>query len=246
MNAGPSTQSRREVKREAVSEHRRSTADSGKIIVLSSALLILPLVLVSLVQYLRYGFGLFLGWDTSTYVWWAQQVYANGPLWFVLNSHYPHLYVLTLAGFGIPLGSASLAERVLPFAIGSPLAYAYYRLALGVTNDRRIAYFGALLGGTTVNTLRLFSDLNRNFMSFGLVLVIGVLISAQLSLRSFSWHLQKRQAVLLWLPLMVIAAYTEIEIYAILVLTMLLQFISTRNLKSVSYTHLTLPTICSV
>jgi hypothetical protein len=248
MNAVPLRQSRREVKAESVSEQRRSNTGSAKIFALSAGLLILPLVLFSLVQYLRYGFGLFLGWDTSLYVWWAKQVYANGPIWFILNSHYPHLYVLALAGFGVLLGSASLAERLLPFVIASPLAYAYYRLTLGITKDRRIAYFGALLGGTTVNTLRLFSDLNRNLMSFGLVLVIGVMISAQLSSRSSSLQLQKRQMILLWLPLMAIAAYTEIEIYAILMLTMLLQFLSIRNLKTTIFgsLFLALPILISL
>jgi len=40
--------------------------------------LIIPLLLFSVIQYAKYGFGLFLGWDTSTYVWWAEEVYTYG------------------------------------------------------------------------------------------------------------------------------------------------------------------------
>ena len=120
---------------------------------LLSAIILAPLGF-SLVQYIRYGFELFLGWDTSTYVWWTKIVYLEGPFSPIFQG-YPNLYVLTLAAFGALIGNASMAERVLPFLVTVPLSFAYYLLTLQITGNKRLGYFGALLAGITVNTLRL-------------------------------------------------------------------------------------------
>lgn len=55
------------------------------------AMFVLPLVAFTVVQYWMYGFGLFLGWDTPTYVWWVELVCFNEPLSLVLQG-YPNLY----------------------------------------------------------------------------------------------------------------------------------------------------------
>lgn len=182
-------------------------------------------------QYARYGFELFLGWDTPTYVWWTEQVYANGPLALVLQG-YPNLYILALAGFGVLVGSAGLAERILPFLISIPLAYSYYRVTLGITKDQRLAYLGALLGGLTVNTLRLFSDLHRNLLSFSVGMAVGALIASEISSGGFSWRSRKKRALLLWLPMLAIVAYSQIETYIVLSLTLLLLFRDLDDSKS--------------
>lgn len=193
--------------------------------------MVLPLLAFSLVQYFRYGFGLFLGWDTSTYVWWAEQVHVNGPLFLVLQG-YPHLYVLGIAGLGDLLGSTSAAERILPFFAAVPLGYAYYRLTFHIGGDRKLGYLAAVLGGTTVNTLRLFSDLHRNLLSFSISMLVGALISSELSSKPFSWGPRKKRALLLWLPLLTIEAYTQIETYVVLALTLSLLFYTTGSLRT--------------
>src|SRR5881397_3170959 len=72
-------------------------------------LFILPIVVVSLIQYGKYGTQLFLGWDTPTYVWWSQRVIEFGPVHVILEG-YPNLYVLGLVGFGSVVGGTRLAE----------------------------------------------------------------------------------------------------------------------------------------
>jgi hypothetical protein len=197
-----------------------------------TGLFMIPLVTFSLVQYAQYGFNLFLGWDTSTYVWSAEVFYKEG-FQYLISLNYPNLYVLILAGFGYLLGSASLGERILPFVVALPLGYAYYRLTLEITTDKTIGYLGALLGGLTVNTLRLESDLHRNLLSFSLSMLLGTLISYQLAQQPFSWRLQWRRAVLVWLPILFVVAYTQIETYFVLSLSLLLMFSFTRKIRTV-------------
>jgi len=197
-----------------------------------TGLFMIPLIAFSLVQYAQYGFNLFLGWDTSTYVWSAEVFYKEG-FQYLISLNYPNLYVLILAGFGSLLGSASLAERILPFVVALPLGYAYYRLTLEITTDKTIGYLGALLGGLTVNTLRLESDLHRNLLSFSLSMLLGTLISYQLSQQPFSWRLQWKRALLVWLPMLFVVAYTQIETYFVLSLSLLLMFSFTRKIKTV-------------
>src|SRR4029077_2200863 len=165
-----------------------------------TALFMIPLVTFSLVQYAQYGLNLFLGWDTSTYVWSAEVFYKEG-FQYLISLNYPNLYVLILAGFGSLMGSASLGERILPFIVALPLGYAYYLLTLEITTDKTLGYLGALLGGLTVNTLRLESDLHRNLLSFSLSMLLGTLVSYQLAQQPFSWRLQWKRALLVWLPI---------------------------------------------
>ncbi len=195
------------------------------------ALFVLPLTAFALVQYLRYGFGLFLGWDTPTYVWWAELVYVNGPVTLV-HWAYPNLYTLILAGIGVLVGSASTGERILPTLAAAPMAYGYYRLSNEITSSKRLGYLGALVGGLTVTTLRLYSDLHRNLLSFGVCIVVGELISSKVSNANFSWRRNGRQAVLVWLPLLAVAAYTQIETYALLVLSLTCFLFWTRKTKT--------------
>ncbi|OLD04681.1 MAG: hypothetical protein AUJ07_03370 [Crenarchaeota archaeon 13_1_40CM_3_53_5] len=194
-------------------------------------LFMIPLVTFSLVQYAQYGFSLFLGWDTSTYVWSAEVFYEEG-FQYLISLSYPNLYVVILAGFGSLVGSASLGERILPFIVAIPLGFAYYQLTFAITTDRNLGYLGALLGGLTVNTLRLQSDLHRNFLSFSLSMLLGTLVSYQLAQGSFSWRLQWKRALLVWVPLLSLVAYTQIETYFVLSLSLLLMFSFTRKIRT--------------
>lgn len=193
--------------------------------------LMLPIIAFSLVQHARYGFALFLGWDTSTYVWWASIIYEKG-LILTLSQNYPNLYVLILAAFGSLMQSASLGERILPLLAASPLAYAYYSLTFDLTSNRKLGYLSVLLGGLTVNTLRLYSDLHRNLLSYSVSMTVGALISSYLSSKPLASEFPKKQALLLWLPLLAVAAYTQIETYWVLALAVFLLFCLQRRLKT--------------
>ncbi len=215
---------------EALTDHRGKLAGTLRTSILVMGLFALPLLVFSLIQYARYGFGLFLGWDTSTYVWWAKLVYLNGPLAPVFQG-YPNLYVLALAAFGALLGSASLAERVFPILVTVPLAWAYYHLAIELTFDRKLGYLVALVGGLSVNTLRLYSDLHRNLLSFGVSMLVGTLISSQGSSGPVLSSQHRKQVLLLVLPMLAAVAYTQIETYTVLAVSLVLFFLLTQGAK---------------
>lgn len=190
----------------------------------------LPLVVFSVIQYFRYGFGLFLGWDTSTYVWWAE-LFRQGGANYLLQISYPNLYVVILTEFGQLVGGASLAERVLPFLVALPLGWACYRLTFDITSDRTLGYLGALLGGLAINTLRLESDLHRNLLSFAVSMLLGALVSSQLGIQPFSWRARWKHILLVWLPLLAVVAYTQMETYAVISIALLLMFLRRRDAK---------------
>src|SRR5437773_1117309 len=219
---------------ETISTRKSTSLHQARAIGFSIGLFTLPLALFSIVQYFRYGSGLFLGWDTSTYVWSAQAFYAEGAQ-YLFRISYPNLYVIILAGFGTLVGQTSVAERILPFIVALPLGYAYYRLTLEITSDRRLGYLAALLGGLTINTLRLESDLNRNLLSYSVSMILGILVSYQLGRPHFSWRTNWKRAFLLWLPLLAVVAYTQIETYLVLSLSLLLLFSFTRNVKATAF-----------
>ena len=112
-----------------------------------------PLVAIVLIQFQEFGYGLLLGWDSSTYAWWATQVQQNGVLPTVVEWRYPNLYILILSGFGSLVGSVSFAEHVLPLIVSLPLGYSYYALTLRITNNRGLGLFAAFLGGVSMATI---------------------------------------------------------------------------------------------
>lgn len=230
-----------------LSTENESTWGKYRSFVLSVILFTVPLGLFSIVQYFRYGFGLFLGWDTSTYVWSANQ-FSLGPLQYFARVSYPSLYVVLLAGLGGLSGQTSIAERVLPFLVAVPLGFAYYRLTLEITSDRRLGYLAALLGGIAINTLRLESDLNRNLLSFSVSMLLGVMVSTDLKNPSFSWKNQWKRLLVTWLPLFAIVAYTEIETYLVLALSLLLMFYVASGIKTtaVGALLLSIPVVVSL
>jgi hypothetical protein len=206
---------------------------SPKTFLAGFGLLVVPLIAFSLVQYSRYGFSLFLGWDTSTYVWWAQLVYANGPLSQISQQHYVNFYVLVVAGMGLLIGSSSLAERTLPLIVVFPLAFSYFRLTTEFTRNQKFGFLGTFVAGFTINTLRIYSDLHRNLLSFGLCMAVGTVIASQLGKGPLDRTGEMKRAILVWLPMLALAAYTQLETYAVLSLALFLLFLSTRNPKTI-------------
>lgn len=207
---------------------RRSKSSSARVVSIALASFTAPLVLFSLIQYYSYGFDLFLGWDTSTYVWWAE-LFRNEGTNFIVQNSYPNLYVIVLSGFGFLTGQVSLAEKILPFIVALPLAYACYRLTLDITTDKTLGYVAALAGGLTINTLRLESDLHRNLLSFAVSMVLGALVSAQLRNPKFSFRSEWKRIFLVWLPLLALVAYTQLETYLVLSISLILLFAYTRK-----------------
>src|SRR5439155_1753417 len=93
-----------------------------------------PLLSIVLIQCYSFGCHLFLGWDSSTYAWWATLFQEKGALTMILQWHYPQLYVLLLSGFGSTIGSVNTAEHILPLLASLPLGYAYYSLTMRLTS----------------------------------------------------------------------------------------------------------------
>ena len=207
---------------------KSSRSNSVRVISIILGLFTTPLVLFSLIQYSSYSFDLFLGWDTSTYVWWAE-LFRNEGTSFIVQNSYPNLYVVILTGFGTLVGQVSLAEKILPFIVALPLAYACYRLTLDITSDKTLGYVAALVGGLTINTLRLESDLHRNLLSFAVSMVLGALVSAQLRNPKFSFRNQWKRVFLVWLPLLALVAYTQLETYLVLSISLIMLFAYTRK-----------------
>ncbi|MFQ5909219.1 MAG: hypothetical protein ACE5IJ_00675 [Thermoplasmata archaeon] len=191
----------------------------------------LPLVLLSLIQYGRYGFELFLGWDTSTYVWWAQLVLERGALTMIVSEwSYPHLYVLLVVGLGTVLGDVALAERILPTLIAIPLGLAYYRLTTDITADYRYGLLAALLGAVAIHTIRLYADLHRNLLAQAVALAVGLYVFRAVT-KEHPTERGRRWSLVLAVPLLAVVAFAHLETYLVLSLTLLVLFLARRNLR---------------
>ncbi len=188
-----------------------------------------PLLVIVLVQCNSFGCGLLLGWDSSTYAWWAVLVQEKGAPAMVLQWNYPHLYVLLLSAVGSLLGSVSVAEHILPLLVSVPLGYSYFGLTRRVTNDRRLGLFAAFLGGVSMATVEMVSDLQRNLLAFGIALPLGASIYTDIFGRARSRKQLRNTALAIWIPLLFVVLSTQIETYAVLSIALLLAFASPRK-----------------
>lgn len=188
-----------------------------------------PLLVIVLIQCYSFGCGLFLGWDSSTYAWWAVLVQEQGAAAMVLQWNYPHLYVLLLSGFGSLIGSVSVAEHILPLLVSVPLGYSYFVLTMRLTYDRRLGLLAAFLGGVSMATVEMVSDLQRNLLAFGIALPLGASIYTDVFARTRSPKQLRNTALAVWLPLLFVVLSTQIETYAVLSITLLLAFASPRK-----------------
>lgn len=210
-----------------------SHSDSVNPLLLAIGIVVVALALLSLIQYARFGFDLFLGWDTSSYVWWSNQVLERGALAMILNEwSYPHLYILTLAGFGSLLGDTGLVMRVLPTLVAIPLGYAYYRLTTDITSSRWLGLLAAVLGAIVINTINLYIGLHRNFLALAVALAIGVYVFRWVSSKAQNWRAGGVR-VFLSLSMLAIVAYSHLETYLVLSLTLIILFLLTRESRVV-------------
>jgi hypothetical protein len=202
-------------------------------VVLPISVFLGPLLTIVLLQCYSFGCQLFLGWDSSTYAWWAVLFQEKGALTMVLRWQYPHLYVLILSAFGSLIGSVSTAEHILPLLVSLPLGYAYYALTLRLTSDRRLGLFACFIGGISMATIEMVSDIQRNLLAYGIALPLGA--SIYLNVIAGATHPKRlwKIALVVWLPLLLAILSTQVETYVVLSITVLLACASTRKWSAV-------------
>jgi hypothetical protein len=186
------------------------------------------MIVVTLVQYVRYGTERFLGWDTPFYVYQTVVIDQLGLGPALQSWHYPHLYVVILWAMGKAVGNVALTERILPFFWLFLLLAAYQNIALGLTKSRFQANFAVILAGISFNTVRILADLNRQLMALSLGLVILILLARQ---RGSVFGMKKSNLLLHGLILAVAA--TQVETYLVLSLAIVLSAALTRKVRSV-------------
>jgi len=195
--------------------------------VASSSILTLLFVIS---QYCRHGiFGtrLLLGYDSSFYAWSAREVITRGPIYMMQHWGYPHLYVQLLAFLGYLSGDIIMIERILPLFFCILLVYANCRLVLGITDNIHIAGFATFLTATSLNTLRILSDLNRQLMTLSLSFIV-LLNAVFIGTKNFSVKKCAFFALLL-----LIIANTQIETFLVLSVSLMLYGILSRSLKKI-------------
>src|SRR2546425_13029903 len=114
---------------------------------------------------------MFLGWDSSYYVYQAVLVDRSGLPAMIDQWKFPNLYVLLLWALGRLVGDYGLGERILPFGWLLLLLFAYRRITRELTHDPRLGALTALFAGITGNTIRVFGDLERLVMHLSVAVI---------------------------------------------------------------------------
>lgn len=196
-------------------------------VAMSSFLLVLIVVLQSYGHNV-FGTRLLLGWDSPGYVWQAQDVIKNGPLYMMAQWNFPYLYVHLLAFVGYLSGTVITTERVLPLLFGILLIYANYQVTLKITKSVHFAGFAVILTVFSLNFLRILSDLNRNLMALSLATLSFLLVPNLDSKGSFL-----NRKYLIFILLLWIIAWTHFETYFVLSLSLVLYGFLTRDPKNI-------------
>jgi hypothetical protein len=200
---------------------------------------------ITLLQYYRYdlfGTNLLLGWDSPRYVWVANEIITKGPLYLINYGNYPHLYAQLLAFLGYLTGNIIIIERILPLAFCTLLIYANAKITLKITKNIHIAGLTALLTAMSINTLRLYADLNRNLMVLSLSFTSFLLISNFIDQGPINRNSLLNKTYLSILAIFLVIAGTQLETFLVLALTSILIGILTRNWKKLTALIL-IPTI---
>jgi hypothetical protein len=203
---------------------------------------------ITLAQYFRYnlfGTNLLLGWDSPQYVWMANEIVTKGPLHLITYGKYPHLYAQLLAFLGYLTGNVTIIERILPLVFCTLLIYANARITLRITKNTHVAGLAALLTAISVNTLRLYADLNRNLMVLSLSLISFLFISDFIDQKHINKKSLLSRTYLCIIALFVIVAGTQLETFIVLALTTILVGVISRNWKKLAALTL-IPAILAV
>jgi len=218
--------------RRVVTEPRRTMWPFARDVVFPFAAFLGPLLSIVLIQCYSFGCHLFLGWDSSTYAWWATLFQEKGALTMILQWHYPQLYVLLLSGFGSTIGSVNTAEHILPLLASLPLGYAYYSLTMRLTSDKRLGLFACFVGGISIATIEMVSDVQRNLLAFGIALPLGASIYLNVFAGTANPKRIWKKSLAVWIPLLLVVLSTQIETYVVLSITLLLASAFSRKWSS--------------
>jgi hypothetical protein len=189
---------------------------------------------ITLLQYCKYdllGTGLLLGWDSPINVWIARDIITNGPQYVAHFGNYPLFYIQLLALLGYIAGNVILIERILPIAFSTLLIYANAKITHKITKNIHTAGLAAVLTAISINTLRLYSDLNRNLMVLALSFTTFILIANFIDEKPIGKKTLLDKTYLSIMALYFVIAGTQIETFVVLALTTILLGILTRNWK---------------
>jgi hypothetical protein len=199
-----------------------------------SVALIGAILLLQYHKYNLFGTGLLLGWDSPRYVWVARGVIAEGPSYLTRFGNYPHFYIQLLAFLGYVTGNITVIERVLPLVFSSLLAFANARIALRITRNVHIAGLAAILTAISLNTLRLFADLNRNLMALSLSFTSFLFIADFVDQNHIDRDSLLSKTYLSTLAIFFIIAGTQVETFLLLALASVLLGVLSRNWKKLT------------
>ncbi len=192
---------------------------------------------ITILQYNKYnlfGTNLLLGWDSPRYVWIAQEIITKGPVYSASIRGYPYLYMQLLAFLGYVTGNITIIERMLPLFFSILLIYANAKITHKITKNIHIAGLAAILTSLSINTLRLFADLNRNLMALSLGFTSFLLISNFIDQSTISKKSLWSKTYLALIAIFLIIAGTQFETFFVLALSTILLGISTKNLKKLT------------
>jgi hypothetical protein len=216
-------------------DHSESTSSSMRrfehhflnLCLLLAAALMCSIILIQSYKYEMFGTSLMLGWDSATYVWLARYVLSKGPVRMMQAWSFPYLYVQLLAFLGYACGDLVLVEKILPAAFCVLLIYVHSKIILKISRSVYLAGLTAFLTVLSVNVLRLFSDLNGNFMALSLAFTTFLLVP---NLEHEKSILNKKYLSLV-LVFFVIAS-SHIETYFTLALSFFVYGLVRRNWRS--------------
>lgn len=185
-------------------------------------------------QYYKHGIvgtGLFLGWDSSGYVWLANEVLAKGPIYMANLWNFPQLYTQLLAFLGYLSSNVALVERILPLFFGAVLIFANSKISQRATGNVHIAGLAAILTTLSLNFLRLLSDLHRSLMAFSLSVVAFLLVSDYVSIKGEGMRPLLGRKYLFVILVFFLVAATQFETFFVLSLSVVLLGILMRDIR---------------
>lgn len=196
-------------------------------VALSSFLLVLIVVVQSYRQNI-FGTRLLLGWDSSGYVWEAQDLIRYGSLHMMALWGYPQFYLHLLAFLGYITGNVIMTERVLPLLFGILLVYADYQVTFKIAKNAHVAGLAAILTVFSVNFLRILADLNRNLMALSLGMISLLLVY---NLENTASFLNRKYLALI--ALLLVMAGSHFETFLIFSLALVLYGFFTKDWKRI-------------
>ncbi len=165
------------------------------------------------------------GWDAPFYLWQAETVLRNGPIYFMNRITYPMLYPQLLAGLGTLVGNLLLVARVLPEVMGATLLGMYSFFSYKISRNIHVAGLTAILTAVSPAFIWIVGEYHRTNLALVFAWAAFVLVI------DGDWPNSGRKQLVMLL-LFFLAAFTEFEVFAVMGLTLLLFSVVKRNKKS--------------